>query len=42
MEKVDLREEEKQQKPFLFKTITMINNSLYANEKLKIKCTRQW
>ena len=42
MEKVDLREEEKQQKPFLFKTITMITNSLYANEKLKIKCTRQW
>lgn len=42
MEKVDLREEEKQQKPFLFKTITMITNSLYANEKLKIKCTRRW
>lgn len=28
MEKVDLKEEEKQQKPFLFKIITMITNSL--------------
>lgn len=41
MEKVDLKEE-KEQKPFLFKIITMIPYSLYANEKLKIKCSRQW
>lgn len=32
MEK-DLRDEEKQQKPFLSKIITTITNSLYANEK---------
>lgn len=41
MEKVDLKEE-KEQKPFLFKIITMIPYSLYANKKLKIKCSRQW